>query len=232
VNNIVRLNRYIASSGLCSRRAADILIDELRVKVNGILANKGTYVNDSDTVEVDGKILKKENLIYIAINKPKRFLTACSDSRSKVILDLVDIDERLFPLGRLDIDTEGLLILSNDGDLFNRVMHPRAAIWKEYIVDLDRPPLKDDLYKIEKGVYIKKFEYTTLPAKIKDVIQNRLSISIREGKKRQIKRVFSSLGYKVKYLKRVSIGDIKLGDLKLGSYRYLTEVEINYLKGI
>lgn len=229
----MRINKYIAASGLCSRRKADILVDEGRVTINGSVALKHMHVKDEDIVKVDNDNISQEELIYIMFNKPKGYVTACSDNRNRTIMELIDVKERVFPLGRLDIDSEGLLILTNDGDLFNSIMHPKAKVWKRYYIETNIPLKKACISKLEEGVYVKKFEYRALPSKINSVSGNTFYIEIREGKKREIKRMLSSIGYKVKYLKRVSIGNLELSkDLSLGSYRYLTEKEIAYLKGI
>ena len=231
----MRLNRYIASSGFCSRRKADLLIEEGRVKVNDKVAQVGLEVNENDIVKVDDKKIKvKENKVYYMLNKPKGYLTANSDEKRKVVTSLVRVRERIFPIGRLDYDTEGLLILTNDGDLFNRLIHPRAEVFKKYYVVVKGTVPEEELKKMEKGIFIREDKHRTLPCNIENINYEKelttLEMSIREGRKRQIRRMFSSIGYDVIYLQRIAIGNIKLGDLPLGKFRRLTDREINYLE--
>lgn len=212
-----------------------MLIEEGRVKINDELARVGQEIDENDIVKVDDKNIKiKKDKVYYILNKPKGYLTANSDEKRKVVTDLVRVKERIFPIGRLDYDTEGLLILTNDGDLFNRLIHPRAEIFKKYYVVIKDLVPEDELKRVEKGIFIREDRVKTLPCKIENVNYEKeftsLEISIREGRKRQIKRMFSSIGYKVTYLQRIAIGNIKLGDLPLGKFRRLTDNEIDYLE--
>lgn len=226
-----RINSFIASSGVASRRKADEAIKEGKVKINGTLATLNSRVSEEDIVEYRGKVIKLEEKVYYAFHKPSGYVTSLDDRNNRTILELISVKERLFPIGRLDKDTEGLLLMTNDGDLFNRLMHPSAEVWKEYLVKSDRKVRYEDMKRIEQGIYIKALKYKTAPAKCSKV-KGELHISIREGKNRQIRRMLKNLGYEVKYLKRVAIGKIRLGSLAKGEIRALNQSEMMYLKGL
>tara|TARA_Y100001935_G_scaffold255661_1_gene270808 strand:- start:6417 stop:7103 length:687 start_codon:yes stop_codon:yes gene_type:complete len=228
----LRINRFIASCGVCSRRDADKLIEENRVKINDNPAQKSDKVDNEDSVLVDGKRINLEESVYLAFNKPAGYLTALEDSRSATIMDLIDVPERVFPLGRLDLNSEGLLILTNDGDMFNRLMHPRSEVWKKYYVTLRDSIDLSQVEKMKKGVFINSLNYKTKPCNIEVISDKELIIQISEGKKRQIRRMLESVGNRVKYLKRLSVGEIELGNLPKGEIRYLTSREISYLKSL
>lgn len=229
----MRINKYIAKCGITSRRKADTLIEQGKISVNDkVMTSLGYIVQEDDVVKYEGKIIKLiEDKYYIMLNKPIGY--TCTNSKKfddKVIFDLIDIDTKLFSIGRLDKDSRGLILITNDGDIYNNVVHPRNEIFKKYIVKLDKSFLHSDKYKIESGIDIG--DYITNPSRIKILGKNILQIEINEGKNRQIRRMFDVLNYEVIDLNRVSIGDIKLGELPVGSYRVLSNKEVNYLRNI
>ena len=229
----MRINKYIAKCGITSRRKADTLIEQGKISVNDkVMTSLGYIVQEDDVVKYEGKIIKLiEDKYYIMLNKPIGY--TCTNSKKfddKVIFDLIDIDTKLFSIGRLDKDSRGLILITNDGDIYNNVVHPRNEIFKKYIVKLDKSFLHSDKYKIESGIDIG--DYITNPSRIKILGKNILQIEINEGKNRQIRRMFDVLNYEVIDLNRVSIGDIKLGELPIGSYRVLSIKEVNYLRNL
>lgn len=229
----MRINKYIAKCGITSRRKADTLIEQGKISVNDkVMTSLGYIVQEDDVVKYEGKIIKLiEDKYYIMLNKPIGY--TCTNSKKfddKVIFDLIDIDTKLFSIGRLDKDSRGLILITNDGDIYNNVVHPRNEIFKKYIVKLDKSFLHSDKCKIESGIDIG--DYITNPSRIKILGKNILQIEINEGKNRQIRRMFDVLNYEVIDLNRVSIGDIKLGELPIGSYRVLSDKEVNYLRNL
>ena len=234
----MRLNRYIASAGICSRRKADDLIVNGNVKVNGsVCSTLGYDVGEGDRVEVNGKLIescgKKE---YIALNKPAGYVTTMEDDKGRAtVAQLVaDIPGRLFPVGRLDYNTTGLLIMTNDGDIANRMAHPSGEVYKTYVAEVEGVISDKKLALLRKGVDIGGF--VTAPARVKVLRQRPRSatveISIREGKNRQVRKMLAAVGNRVQRLERIAIGDIKLGRLKEGHYRKLGKEEIEYLMKI
>lgn len=229
----MRINKYIAKSGIASRRKADELIEQGKISVNGKIMNSLGYdVKDSDIVKFEDKIIKPiKDKYYFMLNKPIGY--ASTHSRKfddKIIFDLIDIDTKLFSIGRLDKDSRGLILITNDGDIYNNVIHPRNEIFKKYIIIIDKDFDFSDKKKIEDGVDIG--DYITNPSKIKIIDKKTLQIEINEGKNRQIRRMFEAYNYEVIDLNRISIGDIKLGDLPIGSFRDLSKKEIDYLKNL
>lgn len=234
----MRLQKYLALCGVASRRSAEKLITDGRVGVNGtIIRELGTKVGPRDKVTFDGKpVSYTEKKIYIALNKPTGVLSSASDDRGrKTVVDLVkgDFDERLYPVGRLDYDTEGLIFLTNDGNFTYAVTHPKHNIDKTYEAVIRGILTEDQIVSLCRGVDIDGF--ITSPAKL-DVIEERdsrsvIQIVIHEGKNRQVRRMFEAVGHKVVKLKRISIGRVKLGNLKVGRWRELTEREIKGLRG-
>ncbi|MFH1347653.1 MAG: pseudouridine synthase [Candidatus Margulisiibacteriota bacterium] len=223
----IRLQKYIAECGIASRRKAEELIVSGKVKVNGrVIAKLGTKIDpSSDKIVVNGKPLKqKEEKIYIKLNKPRGVVSACTDTREKTVIDLVkDVPYRLFPIGRLDKESEGLMILTNDGELANRLMHPRYEHEKEYEVSVQFPIFYVQMDRLKEGVDIEGKK--TLPAKVKQVGSRKFHIILKEGKKRQIRKMVEEAGNRVVRLKRIRIKNIKLGNLAVGKYTYLTEDE-------
>ncbi|MDD4780505.1 MAG: pseudouridine synthase [Tissierellia bacterium] len=232
-----RLQKFIASCGIASRRKAEEMILNGEVKVNNITVDTlGIKINpDKDIITVNNKtIIKKTNYIYIKLYKPVGYVTTVKDQfERKTVLDLVDIKERIYPIGRLDYNTSGLLLLTNDGDLANKLMHPKYNIYKTYVADIEGAISKESINKLKIGVRIE--DYKTSPAKVRIIkteedFKSKVEISIYEGKNRQVRKMFESVGHKVKHLKRISFGQIDLDNLKPGQWCYLNNSEINFLK--
>lgn len=237
MDNEMRLQKYLAQCNIASRRASEKYILEGRVKVNGkVVTELGTKVNDGDVVEFDGQVVtEQKKKYYIMLNKPVGFVTTANDEEGRsTVLDLVDdIDARLYPVGRLDINTEGLLLLSNDGDFTLKVTHPKNKMTKVYMAYISGIPNHFEIEKLERGVYIDGRK--TAPAKARIVSadkQNALvELKIHEGRNRQVRKMFEAIGYKVIGLQRVAIGNIVLGNLRLGKWRHLNPNEVRYLIG-
>lgn len=234
----MRLNKYIAAAGVCSRRKADELIANGNVRINGaVMKEMGYDVADSDTVQVNGRTISAASKkVYVAVNKPLGYITSMDDDRSRAtVAELVaDIPERLFPVGRLDYNTTGLLVMTNDGDLTYTLTHPKHEVWKTYIATVSGVISDNRIARLRKGVDIGGF--VTSHAKVRVIKQMPrhavVEISIHEGKNRQVRKMFAAVGNKVQELERVSIGDIRLGRLMSGHYRKLTREEIEYLKSL
>lgn len=232
----MRINRYIASCGITSRRKADELIREGNVSVNGQkITEPGLEVDETkDIVEVSGVVITLgEEKVYYALHKPIGYISAVSDNRGrKTVVELIDTPHRLYPVGRLDYMSEGLLLLTNDGEFTNRMIHPRYHIEKTYLVCVSGKEPKNIKDLFQRGIRIDG--YKTKPADI--VLLDRKGeiltyrITLFEGRNRQIRKMFQSLNMKVLSLKRISIGKLQIGDLKEGSYRRLTEQELAYFK--
>lgn len=228
----MRLQKYISECGYCSRRKAEMLISEGRVQVNGITVNVlGSKVTLNDEVKIDGMVINIQKKIYVMLNKPKGFITAVSDDRGrKTVTECVsDIPVRLFPVGRLDYNTEGLLILTSDGDFANKLIHPSRNIYKTYLAKLDKLPGADGLQKLKDGVVIEDYTAIADDIYVYDKRERICLITISTGKNRQVRKMFDAVGSTVEELKRISIGELKLGNLNTGEYRYLTEDEIKYV---
>ncbi len=233
----VRLNRFLSMCGIASRRKAEILIENSRISVNGIIIRDPAYKvdPDKDIVTLDGKVIKPERKRYIILNKPCCYLTALGKDKhgKKTIEELIkDIKERVYPVGRLDYNSEGLLLLTNDGELANRILHPRYKLPKVYMVEVKGLIGKKILKRIKEGTELE--DGFAKPDKV-DVIRFRkgntiLRIVFHEGRKHLVKRYLAKFGHPVIKLKRIAIGPIRLGSLKPGEYRDLTEKEISDLK--
>ena len=223
-NEGIRLNKYIASSGLCSRREADSLIENGKVTINGIVAVQGTKVNEGDVVLVGGqKITPDDDMVYIAFNKPLG-VTCTTDKRDPSnIIDFIGFDERIFPVGRLDKNSSGLILLTNDGSIVNKLLRAENCHEKEYLVTVNRPYDKNFIKQMESGVPV--LGQLTLPCKIKPAGDKTFKIILHQGLNRQIRRMCEYLGYKVTKLKRIRFMNINLGDLETGKWRYLTSSE-------
>lgn len=234
----MRLNKYIASAGVCSRRKADELIANGNVKVNGASVREhGVQVEPGDVVAVNGKVIEEPaDKIYVAVNKPMGYITSMDDDKGRAtVAELVDdIPERLFPVGRLDYNTTGLLIMTNDGQLTYTLTHPKHEVWKTYVAVVAGVLSDTRIAKLRKGVDIGGF--VTSPAKVKVIKQMPrhavVEIKIREGKNRQVRKMFAAVGNKVQSLERTAIGDVRLGRLMSGHYRKLTRQEVEYLKSL
>ena len=234
----MRLNKYIASAGVCSRRKADELIANGNVKVNGASVREhGVQVEPGDVVAVNGKVIEEPaDKIYVAVNKPLGYITSMDDDKGRAtVAELVDdIPERLFPVGRLDYNTTGLLIMTNDGQLTYTLTHPKHEVWKTYVAVVAGVLSDTRIAKLRKGVDIGGF--VTSPAKVKVIKQMPrhavVEIKIREGKNRQVRKMFAAVGNKVQSLERTEIGDVRLGRIMSGHYRKLTRQEVEYLKSL
>ncbi|MBW2336921.1 MAG: rRNA pseudouridine synthase [Deltaproteobacteria bacterium] len=223
---LVRLQKYLSAAGVCSRRKGEELIVAGKVAVNGeVIVELGTKIDpDQDRVEVDGKAIKPSNtLVYIALNKPKDYVTSCSHPGQKVVVDLVDISERIYPVGRLDKDSTGLLLLTNDGRIHHRLSHPSFDHEKEYDVTVARPIPDGALKKMSDGLPLMGTK--TRPARITRISPRRFRMVLQEGKNRQIRRMVRKVGNEVTRLQRKRFASIKLGNLPPGKWRYLKESE-------
>lgn len=233
---MARINKYLADCGVGSRRECDSLIADGRVKINGRVATLGTMVEADDQVTVNGKrVNAKIKNYYIMFHKPKGCVTTVKDDLGrKTVMDFIDFSARLFPVGRLDYDTEGLLLLTNDGEIANKLMHPKNAVAKTYVARISGELSETDRRKLEQGVEIEGSK--TLPAKVrvleKDEHHTRVEITITEGRNRQIKKMFQCVGKEVEFLKRVAEGELHLGGLARGKWRFLNEKETEYLKNL
>ena len=230
-----RLQKVIANSGYCSRRKAEELISSGKVKINGkVVTELGTKVDTNDAITVLDKTLSHEEKEYILLNKPRSVVTTTSDDKGrKTVLDLIETNKRLYPVGRLDYDTTGALILTNDGELANLLMHPKNNIEKVYIAKVRGFFDKESSTKLARGVFIDNFK--TAPAKVrlkkfdKTTDSSIVEIIIHEGKNHQVKRMFEAVGFEVLKLKRERIGFLDVVDLKSGEYRYLNLKEVKKL---
>ena len=223
---LVRLQKYLSAAGVCSRRKGEELIVAGKVAVNGeIVVELGTKIDpDQDQVEVDGKLVRpSHSLVYIALNKPKDYVTSCSHPGEKVVVDLVDISERIYPVGRLDKDSTGLLLLTNDGRIHHRLSHPSFDHEKEYDVTVARPIPDGALKKMSDGLPLMGTK--TRPARITRISPRRFRMVLQEGKNRQIRRMVFKVGNEVTRLQRKRFANVKLGNLPPGKWRYLKESE-------
>ena len=237
----MRLNKFIALCGVASRRKADELIESGKVEVNGqVIKEMGFNVDEhKHIVKVNGKIIKpQEEKIYILLNKPEGYVTTVKDQfNRKNVIDLINgVKERIYPIGRLDYETSGLLILTNDGDLTYKLTHPKHEIDKTYIARVRGIPNSYKIKEFEKGLKIE--DYITAPAKFKVLESNKdknysiCEIKIHEGRNRQVRKMCKEIGHPVYHLQRVSMGKIKLSNLEKGKWRYLNKEELDYLKSL
>lgn len=233
----MRINKYIASSGVCSRRKADELIKQGKVKVNNkIVMNLGDNITVNDKVEVLGEVISiNQNLVYFLLNKPKGVICSASDEKGrKTVLDIVKTNERIYPIGRLDYDSEGLILLTNDGELSYKLTHPKMQIPKTYVVKIKGDIKESELAVLRNGVKIENIKYNKCKIKVlsKDATNTKLEIVLTEGKNREIRKMFEFIGKEITLLKRTKIADLKLGSLDRGEYRPLKDFEIEYLKSL
>ncbi|MDO5010423.1 MAG: pseudouridine synthase [Intestinibacter bartlettii] len=237
----MRINKYIALCGVASRRKAEELILAGRIKVNDNVITELSYQVDeeNDVVKVDDKVIKEENkLVYVLLNKPEGYITTVKDQFDRPsVLDLVtDIKERVYPIGRLDYETSGLLLLTNDGDLTYKLTHPKHEVDKTYMARVKGKLTESEIKMFRSGLKIE--DYVTAPAKLKVVRYDEkndvsiLEIKIHEGKNRQVRKMCKAINHPVLRLKRTAMGKIRVGECEIGKYRYLTEDEVKYLKSI
>lgn len=227
-----RINKYLSEAGYCSRRAADKLIEDGRVTINGEVPLMGTKIVEGDVVKVDGKsvVKKDEKAVYLVLNKP-RGIVCTTDTRVEKdnIIDFLNYPKRIFPIGRLDKASEGLILLTNDGDIVNKILRARNNHEKEYIVQVNKPIDKDFVKKMSQGVPI--LDTITRPCKVEQLSRVRFKIILTQGLNRQIRRMCEYLGYHVQQLKRVRIMNIHL-DLPNGKYREMTKEEFRELNNL
>lgn len=235
-----RLQKYMAGCGVASRRKCEELILDGKVRVNGnTVSELGVKVKPlTDIVEYEGKVLKKEeHKVYIMLNKPEGYISSVKDEKDRpTIMDIVKVKERVYPIGRLDYDSSGLLLLTNDGDVYNKIIHPREELIKKYVVVVKGEISKNDIERFEAGIDIGG--YITAPASLeiisydgfKDI--STIEVGIHEGKNRQIRKMCAALNHEVLALKRISVGKLKLGYLKRGEYRELKKDEIEYITSL
>ncbi len=236
---MIRLQKFLANAGVASRRGAEKIIAEGRVSVNGeIIREMGVQIDENyDVVELDGEVIKNaEKKVYIMLNKPVGFITTVSDDKGRpTVMELVsDISSRIYPVGRLDYDTEGLLLMTNDGDLTYCITHPKHDIAKTYVAEVTGDVSMDTIIQLRRGVMLDGQK--TSPAEVEVVgatqYGTKVEITIHEGRNRQVRRMFEELGCVVKKLKRIKEAGLTLGHLPLGKWRKLSESEVNMLKKI
>lgn len=229
----VRLNKYVANAGVCSRRDADVLIADGKIKVNGeVITAMGVKVQQGDKVEYNGKLLRREKFIYVLLNKPKDFITTTDDPQERnTVMNLVEkaCTERIYPVGRLDRNTTGLLLLTNDGDLAKKLSHPSHNIRKVYEATLDKPLETEDFEKIKAGL-----ELEDGPAKVDEIAlsvegDHIVGLELHIGRNRIVRRIFEHLGYEVVKLDRVVYAGLTKKDIPKGKWRYLRENELGHL---
>lgn len=234
----MRINKFLASCGLTSRRKAEQLVLDGKVKVNGVtVTNLATEIDETkDKVFVEDKLVTvASEKLYYALNKPKGYISAVVDNKGrKTIVELIDTKERIFPIGRLDYDTEGLIFLTNDGDLAHKLMHPSHEVEKTYVANIKGDIVESELAVLRAGVVIDGVR--TAKARVKKLKYengvSRVQLIIHEGRNRQVRKMFEAIGKEVLFLKRTAIGNIKLGGMSHMEYRKLTEAEVDYLKRI
>ncbi|NCB91130.1 MAG: pseudouridine synthase [Clostridia bacterium] len=225
----VRLNKYLSEAGVCSRREADRLTQEGKITVDGVTAELGMKISQSSIVKVNGKLVtKEEERILLAFHKPAGIVCTAEKREKNNVIDYINYPKRIFPIGRLDKDSTGLLLMTNDGELVNKIMRAGNYHEKEYLVRINRPVTKDFCLKMAEGVSI--LDTVTRPCKVEQTGKNEFRIILTQGLNRQIRRMCEALGCKVTALKRVRIMNITLGNLKEGTYRSLYEGEEKELK--
>lgn len=222
----VRIQKYLSAAGVCSRRKAESYMRQGRVRVNGSTVKEpGTKIDpEKDRVEVDGRLVSvPTEKIYVALNKPKGYVTSCDHPGQPLVVDLVDLPRRVYPIGRLDKDSIGLLLLTNDGRLHHQLSHPSFDHEKEYEVTVQHPIADGVLRRLAQGVDLEGVK--TRRARVKRLSGRRFRIVLKEGRNRQIRRMVSKMGHKVMRLKRIRMANVRLGNLPSGSWRHLTAAE-------
>lgn len=231
-----RIQKVIAETGYCSRRKAEELIKQGKVSLNGeVVTQMGIKVNYNDDITIEGNALElKQNKVYYLMNKPRGVVTTTSDEKNrKTVIDLVKDDRRIYPVGRLDYDTTGALLLTNDGELTNLLIHPKSNVEKLYIAKIKGIPTKEELIKLSKGVVIDGYKTSKAKVKLKKINKKNqtslIEIVIHEGKNHQIKKMFETIGYEVTKLKRDKFSFLDVNSLKSGEYRELNPKEVKKL---
>ncbi|MCR5796955.1 MAG: pseudouridine synthase [Eubacterium sp.] len=229
MNEGIRINKYLSLAGVCSRRKADLLISEGRVRIDGVISENGSKVYGGQRVTLDGRDIEiQEDKVVIALNKPVGIVCTSSKKDKNNIIDYVNYPKRIFSIGRLDKDSEGLILLTNDGDLMDAILRARNNHEKEYIVQVDKPIGDDILDAMRKGVPI--LDTITRPCEIYRISEKKYRIILTQGLNRQIRRMAEYFGYRVQKLKRIRIMNIRLENLKTGKWRELTREEIDGLR--
>jgi len=227
----VRLNAYLARAGVASRRGADELIRVGRVRVNGDVAGLATFVSETDAVEVDGRSVDPEPLAYVLLHKPAGVLTTARDPHGRpTVVDLVGHERRVVPVGRLDVDTTGALLLTNDGQLAHRLMHPRYEVDKVYEADVEGVLSDVALEQVRAGIELE--EGRTAPAEVRHLTPSKVELVIHEGRKHQVKRMLEAVGHPVRRLHRREYAGLTLKGLQAGEWRELTRAEVKRLRGL
>ncbi|WP_394525247.1 pseudouridine synthase [Lacrimispora sp. JR3] len=235
----IRLNKFLSEAGICSRREADRLIEAGKVRIDGQAASTGQKVLPGQTVLVNGRIITaaggnkshKEKPVLLAVYKPKGIVcTTSHKDRAPNIVDMIDYPVRIYPVGRLDKDSEGLILMTNQGELVNKIMRSGNAHEKEYLVKVNRPVTDDFIRKLKKGVFLSELDVTTKPCFAAKTGEKAFKIVLTQGLNRQIRRMCGELGYEVRLLKRMRIMNVELGDLKPGAYRELSKREYHQMK--
>jgi len=225
----VRLNAYLARAGIASRRGAEELIRAGRVTVNGEVVGLATFVEGGDRVEVDGEEVEPERLTYVLLHKPAGVVTTASDPHGRpTVVGLVGHERRVVPVGRLDTDTTGVLLLTNDGPLAHRLMHPRYEVDKVYVVDVEGEPEEDALSRLAEGVELE--DGVTAPARVRRLAPSRLEVTIHQGRKHQVKRMLAAVGHPVTRLHRSSYAGLTADGLEPGEWRELSADELVRLR--
>lgn len=230
----VRINKYLAESGFCSRRKADKLVEENRVKIDGVLAIVGSKVLRGQTILVDDEMInRKQEHVYIVLNKPVGITCTLEEDKSDNIADFMDYPKRIFPVGRLDKDSSGIILLTSDGDIVNKILRAENNHEKEYIVSVNKDISPDFIKKMSVGVEItnmkKKTRQVTKECDIEQLNPRSFRIILTQGLNRQIRRMCTELGYRVTALRRIRIMNIEINNLKIGQWRYVTQEELNIL---
>ena len=225
VKNEIRINKFLSEAGVCSRREADRFIEEGKVKIDGIIAQMGSKVTKNNTVTFCGNPVKKEEkLVLIAYNKPEGIVCTTDHKEPDNIVDYINYGMRIYPIGRLDKDSEGLILLTNDGDIVNKILRAENHHEKEYIVSVNKEITMDFIRQMSSGIPI--LDKVTNPCEVSPIDKNTFRIILTQGLNRQIRRMCEYLGYRVVFLRRVRIMNIQLGRLKTGDFRNVTEREI------
>jgi 23S rRNA pseudouridine2605 synthase len=225
----VRLNAYLARTGVASRRGADELIKTGRVRVNGVRGELNTFVKEGDVVDLDGRLLVPQRLAYVLLHKPAGVVTTASDPHGRpTVVGLVEHESRVVPVGRLDADTTGALLLTNDGDLAHRLAHPRYEVEKVYEAEVEGDPTGEALARLGNGVELD--DGLTAPARVRPLGASRVELAIHEGRKHQVKRMLEAVGHPVRRLHRSRYAGLTVDDLEPGRWRELTNAEVAELR--
>jgi 23S rRNA pseudouridine2605 synthase len=227
----MRLNAYLARTGVASRRGADELIKRGRVRVNGVTAGLNTFVEEGDVVDLDGQLLVPQALAYVLLHKPPGVVTTARDPHGRpIVVDLVKHESRVLPVGRLDADTTGVLLLTNDGELAHQLAHPRYEVEKVYEAEVEGEPSDDALARLERGVELD--DGLTAPARVQRLGPSRIELSIHEGRKHQVKRMLEAVGHSVTRLHRSRYAGLTTEGVDPGRWRELTDDEVESLRGL